>query len=218
MSDHLTLEAVDTDGALREALDDAAGESRAHFLKKALFAGGTLAVGGIVLGGLPKLGSAAPSPGQDVKILNFALLLEYLESSFYTDAVAKGALTGETAKFARVVKGHELAHVAFLKKALGSKAMKKPTFDFQGTTEDMAKFQATAVALEDTGVGAYNGQGANLTKKTLAAAAEIVSVEARHAAWIRDIIGKNPAPNAFDPLLSKQKVTQIVTATHFIKA
>jgi hypothetical protein len=218
MSDHLTLEAVDADGAIREALDDVAGESRANFLKHAVVAGGTIAAGGVVLGGLPKLVSAAPSPSQDVKILNFALLLEYLEAEFYTRATASGVLTGETARFASVVGAHERSHVAFLRKALGSKAGAKPTFDFKGTTEDQARFQATAVVLEDTGVAAYNGQGPNLTKKTLGAAAQIVSVEARHAAWIRDIVGKNPAPKAFDQAKTKAQIEAAVSKTGFIQS
>ncbi len=216
MSDHLTLAAVDTDGALREALDDVAGASRSDFLKRAAVAGGTIAVGGVILGGLPKLVTAAPSPSQDVQILNFALLLEYLEAEFYTQAEASGALSGETARFAKVVGGHERAHVAFLKKALGSKARSKPTFDFKGTTENQAKFQATAVVLEDTGVAAYNGQGPRLTKGTLGAAAQIVSVEARHAAWIRDIVRKNPAPVAFDEAKTKAQIEAAVGKTGFI--
>ena len=78
--------------------------------------------------------------------------------------------------------------------------------------------------LEDTGVAAYNGQGPRLRRKTLPTAASIVSVEARHAAWIRHIAGgpaydagKNyPAPVAFDPALSKKKVESAVAATGFI--
>ena len=50
--------------------------------------------------------------------------------------------------------------MGFLKSALGSKAVAKPTFDFKGTTDDPAKFTATSIVLEDTGVAAYNGQGA----------------------------------------------------------
>jgi hypothetical protein len=218
MSDHLTLAAVDTDGAIREALDETASDSRSEFLKKAAVAGGTIAAGGVVLGGLPKLVAAAPSPTQDVQILNFALLLEYLEAEFYTVAERSGALSGETLRFARVVGAHERAHVAFLRKALGAKARAKPTFDFKGTTEDQAKFQATAVLLEDTGVAAYNGQGPNLTKKTLGAAAQIVSVEARHAAWIRDIVRKNPAPVAFDAAKTKRQIEAAVAKTGFIQS
>ena len=216
MSDHLTLEAVDADGAEREAYDTLPRSTRMGLLQRGLVAGGTLAVGGIVIGGLPKLVTAAPSPSQDVKILNFALTLEYLEAEFYTQAVAGGALSGELLKFAKVVKSHENAHVAFLKSALGAKAVKKPTFDFKGTTDDPAKFQATAIVLEDTGVAAYNGQGPNLTKKTLGAAASVVSVEARHAAWIRDIAKKSPAPAAFDASKTMSQVLSAVTATGFI--
>jgi hypothetical protein len=218
MSDHLTLDAVDVDGAVREALDDAASASRAGFLKHAAVAGGTIAAGGVLLGGLPKLVTAAPSPAQDVRILNFALLLEYLEAEFYTQAAGSGALSGETAEFARVVGAHERAHVAFLRKGLGSQAGAKPTFDFKGTTENQARFQATAVLLEDTGVAAYNGQGPNLTKKTLGAAAQIVSVEARHAAWIRDIVRKNPAPAAFDPARTRRQIETAVGRTGFIQS
>ncbi|MDE3130273.1 MAG: ferritin-like domain-containing protein [Acidobacteriota bacterium] len=217
MSDHLTLEAVDVDGAIQEALDEVEAPNRSAFLKKALVAGGTTAFGGVVFGGLPKLVAAAPSPSQDAAILNFALTLEYLESSFYTEAVANGALSGNALTFAKVVKSHEDAHVAFLKKALGSKAGAKPTFDFKGTTSDQMKFIATSVALEAVGVGAYNGQGQNLTKPTLAAAAMIVSVEARHNAWIRAIANEVAAPDAFDPLFTKQQTLAKVTATGFIQ-
>lgn len=216
MSDHLTLEAVDADGAVAEAYAELPRSTRMSLLQRGLVAGGTIAVGGIAIGGLPKLVTAAPSPSQDVKVLNFALTLEYLEAEFYTQAVAGGALSGELLKFAKVVKGHEVAHVAFLKSALGSKAVAKPTFDFKGTTDDPAMFTATAVVLEDTGVAAYNGQGANVTKKVLAAAASIVSVEARHAAWIRDIAGKNPAPAAFDASKTAAQVLSAVKATGFI--
>ncbi len=217
MEETLTVDAVDTDGAIRETFEEASGSSRATFLKTALAAGGTLTIGGLVLGGLPKLVLGAPSAAQDGDILNFALTLEYLEASFYTEAEKKGKLGGELAKFAKTVGAHERAHVDFLKNALGSKAVKEPTFDFKTTTSDPDMFQSTAIALEDTGVAAYNGAGPMLTKNTLAAAAMIVSVEARHAAWIRDIKhAKTPAPNAFDPLKSKKQVLNIVKGTGFL--
>lgn len=216
MSEHLTLEAIDADGAIREAYEELPRSTRMSMLERGLLAGGTLVVGGIAIGGLPKFATAAPSPSQDVKILNFALTLEYLEAAFYTQAVAGGALSGELLQFAKTVKSHEVAHVAFLKSALRGKAVAKPTFDFKGTTDDAAKFQATAIVLEDTGVAAYNGQGANLTKGVLAAAASIVSVEARHAAWIRDIAKETPAPAAFDPSKTSAQILSAVKATGFI--
>ena len=218
MTEHLNVEVVDQDGAIREALDEAVSSSRGDWLRRAVTGGGMLLVGGVAIKGLPLLSAnAAPSKSGDVAILNFALTLEYLESAFYTEALKKGALSGETKKFAETADTDEAAHVAFLKKALGSSAVKKPKFDFMGTTADMGKFQATAVALEDTGVAAYNGQGPNLTKATLGAAAMIVSVEARHAAWIRNILKQNPAPAAFDAPKTKSQVLAVVKSTGFIQ-
>ena len=97
--------------------------SRLSFLTRALAIGGTIAVGGVLINGLPKMALGAPSASQDGDILNFALLLEYLEAGFYTEAVNGGALTGETLAFAKTVRKHEQAHVDFLKSALGSAAL-----------------------------------------------------------------------------------------------
>jgi hypothetical protein len=226
MSDVLTLDLVDEDSAVREALDEANRGTREELFRKAIIGGGAFLAGGLFIGGLPRLAAAqSPSAAQDTAILNFALTLEYLESEFYVDAVSKGALSGETLTFARTVRDHELAHVEALKDALGSSAVAKPTFDFKNTTSDAATFRATAVVLEDTGVSAYNGQGPNLRKATLPAAAAIVSVEARHAAWIRRIVGKpryggetanHPAPAVLDPALTRDEVLAAVTQTGFI--
>ena len=153
----------------------------------------------------------------DVDILNFALTLEYLEAAFYAEALSKGALKGETLKYAKVVAKDEAQHVAFLKTALGMHAVKTPTFDFKGTTGATKSFQATAMALEDTGVSAYAGAAPMISnKKTLSAALSVHSVEARHAAWIRNIIGANPAPVPFDSPKTKAQVLKVVTGTGFI--
>jgi hypothetical protein len=190
--------------------------TRANLLEKSVIAGGAMVVGGAVIGGLPALATSAPSADHDVEILNFALLVEYLQASFYKEALARGALTGELREFARVVGSHEREHVAFIKRTLGRKARRKPPFDFSDTTRDKDKFGPTAVTLEEIGLAAYNGQAANLTKGALAAAARIVSVEARHASWIRDILGRNPAPHATDAGLSAAKVTAAVKRTGFV--
>ena len=226
MSEPLTLDLLDQDGAIREAMDDGNSGTRAQFFRKAIVGGGSFVAGGLLIGGLPKIALGAPSASQDVEILNFALLLEYLESEFYVDAVNKGALAGVTLAFATTVRDHELAHVEFLKNALGDAARAKPAFDFKDTTSNADKFRATAIVLEDTGVAAYDGQGARLRKKTLAAAAQIVSVEARHAAWIRHIVAAPgyanapqdyPAPSALNPALTKAQVESAVGQTGFVK-
>jgi rubrerythrin len=160
-------------------------------------------------------------PASDVKILNYALTLEYLESAFYKEAVGKGALSGETATFAKTVAEHEAAHVAALKKTLGSKAVKKPSFDFKGTTASQGTFQKTAITLEDTGVKAYLGQAGKIkSSAVLKAAASILPVEARHAAWIAEIIGMggspSPAPDAFQPSASMSEVLTAMKGTGFL--
>ena len=220
MTDHITLAQLDADGAIQEAAHavDPAGEAtRSDFFKKAAISGGALVAGGVVFGGLPALALGAPSKAQDVAILNYALTLEYLETAFYKEARAKAGLKGETATFAKVAGGHEAAHVAALKKVLGSKAVASPTFDFGATTGSQGAFQKTAMAVEDLGVSAYAGQGPRLKQvPVIQAALAIHSVEARHAAWIRSILGVNPAPAAFDPARSMKQVLAI--AGGFIKA
>ena len=213
MSDLITLEELDADGAIQEAayaVDPAGAATRSDFFKKAALGGGTLMAGGIMFAGLPALALGAPSKAQDVAILNYALTLEYLETAFYKEARAKAGLTGETAKFAKVVYGHEAAHVAAIKKVLGSKAVASPSFNFGATTASQKSFQKTSLAVEDLGVSAYAGQGPRLKQTAvIQAALAIHSVEARHAAWMRNIVGVNPAPNAFDPARSMNQVLAV---------
>jgi Ferritin-like domain len=213
----LNLDTLDTDGAIREAEDAVAADTRADFFRKAAIGGGSLVAGGVLMSGLPALAEAKPSKAQDVAILNYALTLEYLEAAFYTEAVAKGALSGDALAGAKIVKGHEVTHVKALKSVLGRKAVKKPKFDFKSTTGDQDTFLATAVALEDTGVAAYAGQGPRLKQKPIVVAAlSIHSVEARHAAYFRTLAGMTFAPNAFDKSKSMKQVLKIVKGTGFL--
>jgi rubrerythrin len=191
--------------------------TRRAFVERGLVAGGALAAGGAVLGWRAGAAAPAPSAALDKKIFNFALLLEYLQAGFYTEAVDAGGLRGEVRNFAEVVADHERKHVAYLEQALGRGARKKPTFEFGSATRDQQRFVETAVLLENIGVEAYNGQAANLTKKSLAAAAQIVSVEGRHAAWISALAGEHPAPRAADPGASADDVAMRLRATGFIK-
>jgi len=208
------LAVFDADGALREAAERVNQSNRRSFLRNA----GIFAGAGTVLGALPA-GAFAATPKGDVDILNYALTLEYLEAAFYAKANDAGALTGETARFAKLVGEHEDAHVVALKKALGSAAVKKPSFDFKGTTDAMGTFQQTAIVLEDTGVKAYQGQAGNIkTKAILDAAISIHPVEARHAAWIRNIVGQPPAPDAFNPAADMATILAAVKGTGFISA
>ena len=215
------LAAFDLDGALGEAAARVNDGSRRSFLRNA----GVLAGGVGVLAWLPGVARAQSSlPQGDIDILNYALTLEFLESAFYDEANENGALSGPYARFSKVVGEHEAAHVDVLKKTLGGKATKKPSFDFQGTTGSQDTFAQTAIVLEDTGVEAYQGQaGAIKTPAILKAAISIHPVEARHAAWIRSIVSEgsgspSPAPEAFNPAADMATVLAAVKQTGFITA
>jgi len=208
---HLPCEALDRDGALREAADELERTSRAGFL--GALAGGLAAA---VALGRPPVASAALAKG-DVAILNYALTLEYLQDAFYTEAERKGALSGPAARLAHVVGAVERAHVKALRKVLGERAVPRPFFDFRGVTEDSPSFVRTAVAFEDLAVAAYKGQ-AHLIKSpdVLAAAVGIHSVEARHAAWIRYIAGATPAAEPFDKGKTRAQTLALVRSTRFV--
>lgn len=207
------LAEVDVDGALRETSARLAPDTRSGFLRRAARAGAT---GLGVLALRPGIAAASAGAG-DVAIFNFALALEYLQASFYTEAEQIGALHGALAQQATVVGAHERTHVQAFKSLLGSAAIKQPRFDFRGVTENPDAFRSTAVALEDLATAAYKQQAPLIQSRSyLAAALAIHSVEARHAAWIRRLAGFLPAANAFDDPLSDRKVVEIVNSTRFV--
>jgi hypothetical protein len=228
---HINLDAVDTDGAVREAAQAVAGDTRLSFLRKGAIAGGAAVSGGAILGALISPGLASASGGVprkfgplkfaagDVGILQFALTLEYLEAAFYNEADKNGIVKdAKTKAFLKTVVRDENAHVAYLKKGLGSAAPKAPKFDFGKATKDEKTFVATAFVLENTGVHAYLGQAGNIKKaQYLLAAASIVTIEARHAGAIASILGKEIAPSgSFDTPLSATAVLTAVKGTKFV--
>jgi rubrerythrin len=170
-----------------------------------------------VLGQAPEAADSKPSASQDVKILNFALLLEHVQAEFYEEALKRAGLKGELRQFAKVVGGHERQHFDFIKGALGGKADKLPGLDFGDDTADADKFAVSATKLEELAVAAYNAQAPNLRRDTLAAAARIVSVEARHSAWIRDIRGSVPAPFPTEPQQSAKRIVKTLNGSGYIE-
>jgi len=128
----------------------------------------------------------------DVGILNYAYALEQLEAAFYTKVIASpysGITAAESALLADI-RDHEIAHREFFKNALGSNAIGGLEVNFSSIDfTSREKVLATAKAFEDLGVSAYNGAGQLISDVNyLALAGKIVSVEARHAALIRDLI------------------------------
>ena len=198
-------------------------------------------------GGLGLAAGATPAGAQavtDVDILNFALNLEYLEAQFYSYAVngaglsndllsgsgQQGAVTGGrkvnftdpvVAQYAREIAADEIAHVKFLRMALGTSAVSQPAIDVgtdpNGAFSSAARaaglvgagqafdpyssdenFLLGAFIFEDVGVTAYKGAAPLITSKTyLEAAAGILAVEAYHASIVRTTLyGKGIATPA----------------------
>jgi len=239
MSTKDAIAEIDSGDAIAAAAHEAiegldAGDSRRGFLKKAGLAGGAMVGGGALIGALTPAGAMAVGKGRppakfgkgDIGILNYALTLEYLEAAFYNEATANNAKkkflsTAQEQAFLKQTTSDENAHVKFLKKALGKKAVGAPKVDFGATTSDRDSFIKTAVALENTGVGAYAGQALNIKSPAyIAAALSIWSVEARHASVAGLLLKPIPAnisPNgAFDKPKTAGQVLKAVEATGFL--
>jgi hypothetical protein len=213
----LTLEQIDRDEALLEAVAALHGHTRADFLRKtALGSSGLLAA----LAAPP----AAPAANRltDLEILNFGLRFERLQATFYTEADSLGTVGKMPApkqRWAEVLGAHERAHVRIFKKILGKKAGKRPFFDFHGITETDDSFTRTAVAMEDLTVALLAGVTPRLHDRRLTAALfGLLTTEARHAAWARNIVNTTPAASAFDEPRSLDSVRGTVARTHFIVA
>ncbi len=135
----------------------------------------------------------------DIGILNYAYALEQLEAAFYTNVVADPYtnMSAEETQIMNDLKAHEIAHRDFLKAALGSSAIQDLEVNFSAINfKDRSSVLAAAKTFEDLGVAAYNGAGKLITDPAyLLIAGKIVSVEARHAAAIRDLI--NPGTASF---------------------
>lgn len=220
MRDELSIEEVDRDGAVAEATAGLQESTRAGFFRRVgLFAGGGIVAGAVPIG----LAVGQGLSKRDVEILNYALTLEYLEAAFYAEANENGNLDGIARTFSQVVGQHEAEHVTTLQSVLGAKATKRPSFDFKGTTKREKTFLKTASTLEDTGVAAYQGQATRIrSDDVLTSAGAILAVEARHAAWVRDILGAgktpSPAPEAFSTPKSMKEILDAVGETGFIKS
>jgi serine-rich repeat adhesion-like glycoprotein len=190
--------------------EDSEDLSRSEVILKGALAAG--AVYGAAMVGPFVSRALAQSGGGDVSILNFALTLEYLESSFYEEAKRRAGASGELKSLVDLIAKDEGEHVKALSatiRKLGGKPVAEPKFEFPyGNT---AGFLKLAQTFEDTGVSAYNGAAPQIkSKEVLAAAGSIVQVEARHAAAIRLQNGDEPAPVAFDPSLDEAKVLKAV--------
>ena len=128
----------------------------------------------------------------DIGILNYAYALEQLESAFYAQVIATpyAGMTDEEKSLLTDIAYHEIIHREFFKAALGAAAIKGLTPNFSAINfSDRTSVLTTAKIFEDTGVAAYNGAGNLLMDANfLLTAGKIVSVEARHAAILTNMI------------------------------
>ncbi|GJE93668.1 ferritin-like domain-containing protein [Phanerochaete sordida] len=170
----------------------------------------------------PQLVTRDATKPSDTEVLQYALTLELLENAFYTEGLDKldekafeaaGYPPWVRARFEQI-KGHEATHVAFLNTALGAAAPKPCTYKFPYT--DPKSFAAVAMVLETVGASAYIGAAQLLDNKdTLTAAASILGIESRQAAWVASAVLKGSAwDGPFETPLSMDGVYSL--ASQFI--
>ena len=204
-------------------------QGRRDFLRRAGLSGAALALAGCSLDGAelfaPMLepsravvgadGSITLDFSTDIDVLNYAYALEQLEAAFYVNVVTNAQFANIFAaneqRVLRDVRDHEVVHKDFLAAALGSARIPNLTPNFTGINfSDRISVLQTARTFEDLGVSAYNGAARYLSNTAfLGVAGKIVSVEARHASAIRDLLNPRSgdfAPDAFDAANTPQTV------------
>lgn len=177
---------------LPEAVPD---ESRRRFFQVA----GALAGAGLLLSTAACKKSSSNNGvdlgSGDVGVLNYAYALEQLEAAFYIQIITTqySGITADEIALLTDIRDHEVAHRQFFKAALGSAAIQNLEVNFSTINfSNRTSVLTAAKTFEDLGVSAYNGAGKLITSPDyLLLAGKIVSVEARHAAYIRDLLGDN---------------------------
>jgi hypothetical protein len=142
--------------------------------------------------GIPEYEGVTLDFKDDFGVLNYAYALEQLEAAFYIQVASAppSDFTAAQKAYFQDIQFHEIAHREYFKKALSTAAIGSLEVDFSSIDfTSKTSVLGAAMAFEDLGVAAYNGAGVRLKDTNyLLAAGKIVSVEARHASYIRDLV------------------------------
>ncbi len=196
--------------------------SRRNVLKWTGTAAG-IAVAGAILPNFGISAALAADLGEgDVGVLNYAYALEQLEAAFYTQVIKTPYtdITADETSWLTDIRDHEVEHRDFLKGALKDAAIPDLEVDFSAVDfKSRESVLGTAKVFEDLGVAAYNGAGKLIENvEYLAAAGTIVSVEARHAAAIRDLLDANSVAFAGDDVVDKNGLDGAMAPADVLKA
>jgi len=206
----MTENAPPTEGVVvRLARDDC---ERRKFLTMAGRPIGAAAAATSLAAFISACGGSSSSSGSDLKIVNYALTLEYLETAFYSKVVKSGLFHGKVLSVIKTFGHEEHEHVLALHKV--AKSMGKPAPKPKGKfpIKNAAQVTKLAAVVENLGAAAYLGQAQHIhSKEVLAAALAIHSIEARHAATLNLLLNKRPTPTgAFAKPASMAKVLRAV--------
>ncbi len=158
----------------------------------------------------------------DVGIMNYAFALEQAELAFLRQVLASpfGGITADERRIFQELHDQEVVHNEFFKAMLGSRAIPALQTDFSKVNfQKRDSVLETAMTFADLATSAYNGAGKLLVDPVnLAISGKIVSIEARHASVIRDLIKPRSgffAPDALDAAREPAEVLKLASA--FVK-
>ena len=192
---------------------DVKGITRAAFIARGALAAGAVYGGSMVA---PFVGRALGQAGDDVEVLNFALMLEHVESELYKSALKEvDELSSEVKELAEELERNELEHADTLTQTiqqLGGKPEPAAKADFGDAFASEERFLDLALTFENTGISAYNGAAPLIeSRELLAAAGAIAQVAGRHAGLLALLTGEEVTPSGpFDKPLSEEKVRRAI--------